>query len=70
MCDLTSGITKARRAAEHDARIVTVGQLFLLDRAAMHGYSMLSTIWPPRLARDGDPEPIHIEDSDTTFAIE
>jgi hypothetical protein len=30
----------------------------------------LSTIWPPRLARDGDPEPIHIEDSDTTFAIE
>ena len=23
-----------------------------------------------RLARDGDPEPIHIEDTDTTFAIE
>jgi hypothetical protein len=25
---------------------------------------------PARLARDGDPEPIHIEDTDTTFAIE
>ena len=23
-----------------------------------------------RLARDGDPEPIHVEDTDTTFAIE
>jgi hypothetical protein len=36
-----------RRAAEHDERIVTVGQLVLSrPKAAMHGCSMLSTTWP------------------------
>ena len=51
-----------RRAADYDGRIVTVGQLVLFstetgDRLAA------------RLARDGENEPIHIEETDTTFAI-
>ena len=36
-----------RRAAEHDARIVTVGQLiFFSTKPAMRGCSMLSITWP------------------------
>jgi hypothetical protein len=60
-----------RRAAEHDERIVTVGQLVLFstetgDAWLLDAHDHLAA----RLARDGDPEPIHIEDTDTTFAIE
>ena len=60
-----------RRAAEHDGRIVTVGQLVLFstetgDAWLLDAHDHLAA----RLARDGDPEPIHIEDTDTTFAIE
>jgi hypothetical protein len=60
-----------RRAAEHDGRIVTVGQLVLFSTETGDAW----LLDPPdhlaaRLARDGDPEPIHIEDTDTTFAIE
>ena len=31
--------------------------------------SDLAPLTPPGVARDGDPEPIHIEENDTTFAI-
>ena len=60
-----------RRAAEHDGRIVTIGQLVLFSTETGDAW----LLDPPdhlaaRLARDGDPEPIHIEDTDTTFAIE
>jgi hypothetical protein len=60
-----------RRAAEHDARIVTIGQLALFSTETGDAWLLdpadhLAT----RLARDGDPEPIHIEDTDTTFAVE
>jgi hypothetical protein len=56
-----------RRAADHDSRILTIGQLVLFSTDA----------WLPRphrsvrrrLARDGQSEPIHIEETDTTFAI-
>jgi hypothetical protein len=64
-----------RRAADHDGRIVTIGQLvlfstetgdaWLLDPGPREGGDRLAA----RLARDGESEPIHIEDSDTTFAI-
>ena len=59
------------RAAEHDERIVTVGPFVLFstetgDAWLLDALDHLAT----RLARDGDPEPIHIEDADTTFAIE
>jgi hypothetical protein len=60
-----------RRAVEHDARIVTIGQLVLFSTETGDAW-LLDAVdhLAARLARDGDPEPIHIEDTDTTFAIE
>jgi hypothetical protein len=49
-----------RRAAEHHGRIVAIGDAWLLDPADRRA---------ARLARDGEREPIHIEETDTTFAI-
>src|SRR6266542_484709 len=46
-------------AADHDGRGVTVGQLVLFSTET-------GDAW---LHRNGDPEPIHIEENDTTFAI-
>jgi hypothetical protein len=59
-----------RRAAEHDGRMVTVGQLVLFSTETGDAW----LLDPPdqlaaRLARDGDPEPIYIEETNTTFAI-
>jgi hypothetical protein len=59
-----------RRAADHDGRIVTIGQLVLFstetgDAWLLDPVDRLAT----RLARDGESEPIHIEETDTTFAI-
>src|SRR3979409_1088240 len=59
-----------RRAADYDSRIVTVGQLILFS-------TKTGDAWLPdpadqlaaRLAREGESEPIHIEEADTTFAI-
>ena len=60
-----------RRAAEHDERIVTVGQLVFFSTETGDAW-LLDVVdhLATRVARDGDPEPIHIEDTDTTFAIE
>ena len=59
-----------RRAAEHDERIVTVGQLVFFSTETGDAW-LLDTLdhLAARLARDGDPEPIDIEDTETTFAI-
>ena len=59
-----------RRAANHDGRVVTIGQLVLFstdigDAWLLDPADQLAA----RLARDGDPEPVHIEENDTTFAI-
>ena len=59
-----------RRAAAHDGRIVSVDQLVLFSTETGDAW----LLDPPdrlaaRLARDGDPEPTHIEETDTTFAI-
>jgi hypothetical protein len=59
-----------RRAADHDGRIVTIGQLVLFstetgDAWLLHPADRLAA----RLARDGESEPIHIEETDTTFVI-
>src|ERR1700746_3800581 len=59
-----------RQAANHHGRIVTIGQLILFATET-------ADAWPldpadrlaARLARDGASEPIHIEETDTTFAI-
>jgi hypothetical protein len=60
-----------RRAANHTRRVVTIGQLIFFstdtgDAWLLDGADQLAA----RLARDGDPEPIHIEETDTTFAID
>jgi hypothetical protein len=60
-----------RRAAEHDKRIVSVGQLVLFSTATGDAW-LLDPVdhLAVRVARDGDPEPVRIEDTDTTFAVE
>src|SRR6202007_960071 len=59
-----------RRAAEHDERIVTIGQLIFFSTATGDAWLLdPSDHLAARLARDGAPEPIHIDETDTTFAI-
>ncbi|MGH8647717.1 MAG: hypothetical protein ACREUP_00200 [Burkholderiales bacterium] len=59
-----------RRAAEHDGRIVTIGQLVLFSTETGDAWMLdPSDQLAARLAQDGDPEPIHIEETDTRFAI-
>ena len=59
-----------RRAASHDGRVVTIGELVLFstdigDAWLLDPADQLAA----RLARDGDPELVHIEENDTIFAI-
>ncbi len=59
-----------RRAAERDGRIVAIGSLLLFstetgDAWILDPSDQLAT----PLARDGDPLPVHIEDTDTNFAV-
>lgn len=58
------------RAATHDGRIVTLGQLVLFSTASGDAWVLdpadhLAT----QLARDGDPLPVHIQETDTAFTI-
>ena len=60
-----------RRAADHDGRIVTIGQLVLFSTEAGDAWLLdPSDQLAARLARDGDPEPFHIEENETTFTID
>ena len=59
-----------RRAAEHDGRFVTVGPLAFFstdtgDAWLLEPQDHLAV----QLARDGDPEDIYFEETDTSFAI-
>jgi len=59
-----------RRAALHDGRFVSVGPLALFSTDTGDGWLLdpaerLAT----RLARDGEPEPVHIEETEANFAI-
>jgi hypothetical protein len=59
------------KAADHDARIVNIGQLILFSTDTGDAWLLdLTDQLAARLARDGDPEPIHLEETDTSFAIE
>jgi len=59
-----------RRAADHDGRIVTIAQLILVSTETGDAWLLdPSEHLAARLARDGDPEPLHIEENDTTFTI-
>jgi hypothetical protein len=58
------------RAAEHDGRLVTVGPLILFSTDTGDAWLLdPADHLAARLARDGDPEPVYFEESDTTFAI-
>src|SRR5271167_2246629 len=53
-------------AADHDGRVVTVGQLVLFSTETGDAWLLdPADQLAARLARDGDPEPIHIEENDT-----
>jgi hypothetical protein len=60
-----------RRAAEHDARFVTIGPLALFSTDTGDAWLLdPADHLAARVARDGAPEPLHFEETDTNFAIE
>lgn len=59
-----------RRAAEHDGRFVTVGGLALFSTETGNAWILdPADHLAARVARDGDPELVYFEETDTTFAI-
>ena len=59
-----------RRAAEYDARFVSVGPLAFFSTQTGDAWVLdPSDQLAARLARDGDPEPIDFQETDTNFAI-
>ena len=59
-----------RRAAEHDGRFVTVGGLAFFSTETGDAWILdPADHLAAQVARDGDPEPLHFEETDTTFAI-
>src|SRR4029077_14362799 len=59
-----------RRAASRDRCTVTSGQLILSSTETGDAWLLApADRLAERLARDGESEPIHIEETDTTFAI-
>ena len=59
------------KAADHDGRMVTIGQLILFATDTGDAWLLdVTDHLAVRLARDGDPEAIHLEETDTSFAIE
>ncbi|HVC60722.1 MAG TPA: hypothetical protein VND19_10220 [Acetobacteraceae bacterium] len=59
-----------RRAAARDGRVVAIGQLVLFSTESGDAWVLdPGDRLAARVARDGAPEPIDIEESDATFAI-
>jgi len=58
------------RAAEHDGRLVTVGPLVLFSTETGDAWLLdPADSLAARVARDGDPEDVRFEETDTNFAI-
>jgi hypothetical protein len=58
------------RAAEHDGRLVTVGPLALFSTETGDAWLLdPADSLAARVARDGDPEDVHFEETDSSFAI-
>ena len=58
------------RAAEHDGRFVTVGSLTLFSTDTGDAWLLdPEDHLAARVARDGDPEDVYFEETDTRFAI-
>ena len=59
------------RAANHDGRLITIGQLVLFSTETGDAWLLDRTDFlAARLARDGEAEPIQIVETAATFAIE
>jgi hypothetical protein len=59
-----------RRAAEYDGRFVTVGPLALFSTETGDAWVLdPADRLAVRLARDGDPEEVYLEETETNFAI-
>ena len=59
------------RAARHDGRFVTVGPLALFSTVTGDAWLLdPADHLAARVARDGDPEDVYLEETDTNFAIE
>ena len=59
-----------RRAAAYDGRLVTIGPLALFSTDTGDAWLLdPADHLAARLARDGNPESIHFEETDSTFAI-
>src|ERR1700739_1089543 len=59
-----------RRAADHTGRVISIGQLILFSSKSGDAWLLdPSDHLAARLARDGDPEPIHIDETDISCAI-
>jgi hypothetical protein len=59
-----------RRAANHDGRVVIIGQLVLFSTDTGDAWLLdRSDLLAAPLAREGESEPVHIEETDTTFTI-
>jgi hypothetical protein len=59
-----------RRAANHDGRVVSFGQLLLFSTNTGDAWLLdRSDQLAVRLVRDGEVEPVHIEEADTSFVI-
>jgi hypothetical protein len=57
-----------RRAADHTGRVISIGQLILFSSESGDAWLLdPSDQLAARLARDGDPEPVHIDETDTTL---
>src|SRR5258707_4355713 len=60
-----------RRAADHDGRIVTIGQLTLFSSETGDAWIIdRDDHLALQLARQGDPEPFHFEETDSSFSID
>ena len=58
------------KAAEHDGRVVTLGPLILFSTDTGDAWLLdVADQLAAPLARDGDPEPIHLQETTTSFAI-
>ena len=58
------------RAAEYDGCLVTVGPLALFSTDTGDAWVLApADHFAARLARDGDPEEVYVEETDTNFAI-
>jgi hypothetical protein len=60
-----------RRAADHDGRVITIGQLVLFSTETGDAWLLDRTDHlAARLARNGEAEPIQIVETAATFAVE